>query len=142
MSNRKKNEKKIEIMVKSQFIKDMSFENFRTNERLPYSEKINYKLNINVLIENEKEPISQVVLKLFCEANDEKGSIFILEIDYGGTFEIFPIQTKEKQKILMVDCPKLLFPFLRKIAYDITREGGLSPLNIQPIDFESIKFSS
>ena len=142
MSNIKKNHKKLEILVKSQFIKDMSLENFRTNERLPNSEKINYNLSINVLIEKEKETVSQVILKLVCEANDEKGSIFILEIEYGGNFEINSIEKKEKQKILMVDCPKLLFPFLRRLAYDITREGGLTPLNIQPIDFESVKLSS
>jgi len=142
MSNIKKNKKKIEILVKSQFIKDMSLENFRTNERLPHSEKINYNLSINVLIDKEKEPVSQVILKLFCEAKDEKGRIFILEIEYGGNFKINSVENKEKQKILMVDCPKLLFPFLRRLAYDITREGGLTPLNIQPIDFESVKLSS
>ena len=132
-----KNDKTLEVLVISQFIKDMSFENFRTSEKT--LKEINYKLNINVNVEKADDVISNVVLHLFCEASDEIGNIYILEIQYGGSFKISCLEKKERRRILMVDCPNLLFPFLRRLAYDITKEGGFSPLNIKPMDFSSFQ---
>ncbi|MDG2355024.1 MAG: protein-export chaperone SecB [Paracoccaceae bacterium] len=132
-----KNDKTLEVLVISQFIKDMSFENFRTREKT--LKEINYKLNINVNVEKADDVISNVVLHLFCEASDEIGNIYILEIQYGGSFKISCLEKKERRRILMVDCPNLLFPFLRRLAYDITKEGGGSPLNIKPMDFSSFQ---
>ena len=134
--------KTIEIQVVSQFIKDMSFENFRSNQTNFSSDDINYELNITVQIEKEENPRSQVILKLLCEARDKKGTIYILEIEYGGNFEIGSAEKGEKRKILLVECPKLLFPFLRRLAYDITKEGGFFPLNIKPLDFSSVQDAS
>jgi len=132
------NEKeKIEVLVISQFIKDLSFENFRTTEKELSTGEIKYTLNITVDIKNEEGQISQVLLHLFCEANDDKGKVYILEIQYGGSFKIGSTKRDEKRTILMSECPKLLFPFLRKIAYDITRDGGVIPLNIQPMNFSA-----
>ena len=135
--NNLKNDKILEVLVISQFIKDMSFENFRTSEKS--LKDINYKLNINVNIEKAEDIISNVVLHLFCEASDKIGSIYILEIQYGGSFKINFPKNEDKRRVLMVDCPNLLFPFLRRLAYDITKEGGFSPLNINPLDFSSVQ---
>ena len=129
---------KIEVLVISQFIKDLSFENFRTTEKELYAGDIKYTLNIHVDIKNEEDQISQVILNLFCEANDDNGKVYILEIQYGGGFKIGPTKRDDKTTILMSECPKLLFPFLRKIAYDITRDGGVVPLNIQPMNFSAV----
>ena len=129
---------KIEVLVISQFIKDLSFENFRTTEKELYAGDIKYTLNINVDIKNEEDHISQVLLNLFCEANDDNGKVYILEIQYGGGFKIGSTNRDDKTTILMSECPKLLFPFLRKIAYDITRDGGVVPLNIQPMNFSAV----
>ena len=129
---------KIEVLVISQFIKDLSFENFRTTEKELYAGDIKYTLNIHVDIKNEEDQISQVFLNLFCEANDDNGKVYILEIQYGGGFKIGCTKRDDKTTILMSECPKLLFPFLRKIAYDITRDGGVVPLNIQPMNFSAV----
>ena len=127
--------KTLEISVKSQFIKDLSFENFNTLINTEKSQPLDYKININVKIEKEKDAVSQVILYLFCEAFHIKDKVYILEIEYGGNFEIKSENIKEKIHVLSIECSKLLFPFLRRIAYDITRESGFSPLNIKPIDF-------
>ena len=129
---------KIEVLVISQFIKDLSFENFRTTEKELSTGEIKYTLNITVDIKNEEGQISQVFLHLFCEANDDKGKVYILEIQYGGSFKIGSTKRDEKRTILMSECPKLLFPFLRRIAYDITKDGGVIPLNIQPMNFSAV----
>ena len=127
--------KTLEVSVISQFIKDLSFENFKT---INNSEKINpldYNININVKVEKERNTVSQVILYLFCEAYHIKNKVYILEIEYGGNFKIKSENIQEKIHVLTVECTKLLFPFLRRIAYDITRESGFIPLNIKPIDF-------
>ena len=129
---------KIEVSVISQFINDLSFENFRAMAKGLSAGEIRYTLNITVNIKNKEDLISQVILHLFCEANDDEGKVYILEIQYGGNFKIEATKTGDKTPILMNECPKLLFPFLRKIAYDITRDGGVTPLNIQPMNFSAV----
>ena len=130
--------KTLEISVKSQFIKDLSFENFNTMNKNEQNNPLDYTININVRVEEEQNAVSQVILHLFCEAFHTKRKIYILEIEYGGNFEIKTGDNQEKRHVLTVECTKLLFPFLRRIAYDITRESGFSPLNIKPIDFSHI----
>ena len=127
--------KTLEVSVKSQFIKDLSFENFNTFINTEKSQPLDYKININVKIEKEQDAVSQVILYLFCEAFHIKDKVYILEVEYGGNFEIKSENIKEKIHVLSIECSKLLFPFLRRIAYDITRESGFIPLNIKPIDF-------
>ena len=130
--------KTLEVSVISQFIKDLSFENFNTMNRNEKNKSLDYNINIDVRMVEEQNPVSQVILHLFCEALHTKRKIYILEIEYGGNFEIKTEDTQEKRHTLTVECTKLLFPFLRRIAYDITRESGFSPLNIKPIDFSQI----
>ena len=127
--------KTLEVSVKSQFIKDLSFENFNTLINTEKSQPLDYKININVKIDKEQDAVSQVILYLFCEAFHIKDKVYILEIEYGGNFEVRSENIKEKIHVLSIECSKLLFPFLRRIAYDITRESGFIPLNIKPIDF-------
>ena len=127
--------KTLEISVISQFIKDLSFENFNTMNNSEIIHPMDYKIHINVKIEKEHNTVSQAILHLFCEASYDKHKVYILEIEYGGNFEIKTETTEEKMYVLKVECSKLLFPFLRRIAYDITRESGFTPLNIKPINF-------
>ena len=127
--------RKLEVSVISQFIKDLSFENFNTINNSEKSGQLEYNININVKIEKEHDPVSQVILYLFCEAFHIKEKVYVLEIEYGGNFKIHSENIQEKIHILTVECTRLLFPFLRRIAYDITRESGFSPLNIKPINF-------
>ena len=130
--------KKLEVSVISQFIKDLSFENFNTINHGGKSGQLEYNININVKIEKEHESVSQVILYLFCEAFHIKDKIFVLEIEYGGNFKVSSENIQEKMHVLTVECTSLLFPFLRRIAYDITRESGFSPLNIKPVDFSQV----
>ena len=130
--------KKLEVSVISQFIKDLSFENFNTINHGGKSRQLEYNININVKIEKEHESVSQVILYLFCEAFHIKDKIFVLEIEYGGNFKVSSENIQEKMHVLTVECTSLLFPFLRRIAYDITRESGFSPLNIKPVDFSQV----
>ena len=63
--------------------------------------------------------------------------MFLLEISYGGLFTISGYKA-EKEEIVLVECPKVLFPFLRRIVADVTRDGGFPPLMLSPVDFKGL----
>jgi preprotein translocase subunit SecB len=61
--------------------------------------------------------------------------VFILELDYAGLFLIQNVPADQLHALLMIECPRLIFPFLRRIVADVTRDGGYPPLNLEMIDF-------
>ena len=72
--------------------------------------------------------------KLF--VGDKKVSeLFILEIEYGGIFEVTGVPEDQIHPYLMIECPRILFPYLRRIVGDVTRDGGFPPLNLEQINF-------
>ncbi|MCE2687610.1 MAG: protein-export chaperone SecB [Rickettsiales bacterium] len=145
------------INIINQYIKDLSIE-------LPHSPQIfleqSGKPNINIsididakkLINNEKEEdkkIFEVILKISAEAEtttiqsgdnskQEAKKLFILEISYAGLFQINEENTEIIEQILLIYCPNLLFPFLRRIASNIVGDAGLPPLMLEPIDFNEL----
>lgn len=71
------------------------------------------------------------------ESKTEDGAttLFILELDYAGVFHIENVPEEQMHPFLMIECPRMLFPFLRRIVHDVTRDGGFPPLNLDNIDF-------
>jgi preprotein translocase subunit SecB len=72
---------------------------------------------------------------LEAHAKSDDGVIYNVEIDYGGLFRIKNVREKMLQPVLFVDCPTLLFPFVRRVIADVVRDGGFPPLMLDPIDF-------
>ena len=64
--------------------------------------------------------------------------LFLFEIEYGGVFHIENVPDEQMHPFLMIECPRMLFPFLRRIVSDVTRDGGFPPLNLDNIDFLAI----
>ena len=79
-------------------------------------------------------------IKLNVTSKDkESGSVlFVLEIDYVGMFFIDNIPDAQMHPFLLIECPRMIFPFLRRVVSDITRDGGFPPLNLENIDFVSL----
>ena len=75
-------------------------------------------------------------------ATDQDGekpvAVFIADLSYAGVFTLTGIPEAQHEPILLVECPRLLFPFARNILADVTREGGLPPVMLQPIDFVAL----
>ena len=69
------------------------------------------------------------------KAKSDDGPVFLVELTYGGLFELVNIPADSLQLLLQVECPRLLFPFARRVVADATRDGGFPPLMIDPIDF-------
>ena len=87
--------------------------------------------------ENQYDVI--VKLKIDSKTKDETPQpIFLIEMDYVGIFQVDNVPQEQLHPFLMIECPRMLFPFLRRIVSDITRDGGFPPLNLENMDFLAI----
>lgn len=128
-----------DIQVKAQFIRDLSFESPNVLKLVDGpGTNPNLQLEINVNARNVKAGLFESVIELRAEANSKEGIIYDFEIVYGGLFAISNIREDALEPFLLVNCPALLFPFLRRIVADVTREGGFPPLFLDPIDFAAL----
>lgn len=125
------------LNVLAQFVKDFSFENPNAPGILakpPQTQpQINIQVNVNArqLADTEYE----VDLQLEAKAGEGKTMLFAADITYCGVFRIQNVPADSLQPVIMIECPRLLFPFARQIIADATRNGGYPPLMIDPIDF-------
>lgn len=131
------NEIAVEAQIVGQFIKDLSFENPSVDKRLEgVGETPNIKLEINVAAKKLKhDDLFESVIDFKAVAANKDGTIYDLEVLYAGLFRIKNMPDAALEPFLLINCPTLTFPFLRRLVADITREGGFPPLMLDPIDF-------
>jgi preprotein translocase subunit SecB len=84
-------------------------------------------------IENQYEVV--IKLKIVSKNKETDDNLFLLEMEYGGIFMITGVPDDQLHPFLLIECPRMLFPFLRRIVSDVTRDGGFPPLNLDTIDF-------
>ncbi|MEQ3745848.1 MAG: protein-export chaperone SecB [Henriciella sp.] len=124
------------IRVISQYIKDLSFE----NPGASVQEQPNIELGIDVGATPREgaENTFEVTLKLQARAGTKETALFLLEMDYAGQFQVQGFPEADLEPILLIECPRILFPFARRIIADISSEGGFPPLRIDPVDFAAL----
>lgn len=131
----------VEVQIVGQFIKDLSFENPSVDKRLEGGpgDQPNVKLEINVAATKLKQTdIFESVIDFKAVASNKDGTIYDIEVLYAGLFRIKNLPAEALEPFLLVNCPTLTFPFLRRLVADITREGGFPPLMLDPIDFAQL----
>jgi preprotein translocase subunit SecB len=125
------------IAVKAQYIRDLSFENPsapRSLQRLQEVPQVNINVNVDAKALEKRD--WEVTLELKADAKRDDEMVFIIELVYAGVFEISEhIPDEGVRPLLLIECARLLFPFARDILSSATRDGGLPPLLLQPIDF-------
>ncbi len=128
------------LIIKAQYTKDFSFENpaapavFEMMQSEP-----DVDINVNVEAAKLNGGDFEVSLMIQCDAKAEGKQIFLIELTYSGVFEIAKeIPEEHHGAILLIECPRLMFPFARNIVSDAARDGGFPPLLLQPIDFMAI----
>jgi len=127
-----------QLRVIAQYIKDFSFENPKAPDTLRAREKSpSITINVNVGTRQRGED-TEVELKLDCSAVDGTEQVFKLELSYAGLFRLVNVKPEHAPIYIMVECPRLLFPFARQIVADTTRNGGFPPLMLDPIDFVAL----
>lgn len=128
----------VRMNVLAQFIRDMSFENILAQKRSQGEVKPDVQVQVNLDAQKrEVEHQFEVTTKLniTSKAQETGDAMFILELEYTGVFHIEGVPEDQMHPFLLIECPRLLFPFLRRIVSDVTRDGGFPPLNLENIDF-------
>jgi preprotein translocase subunit SecB len=128
-----------QVRVLGQFIKDVSFENPNVHKLLGgQGDAPNLRLEVNVNGKEIAKNVYESAIEFKAEATNKAGVIYDLELIYAGLFQIEHMPTQAMEQFLLINCPALLFPFLRRIVADLTRDGGFPPLMLDPIDFAAL----
>lgn len=122
------------IQILNQYIRDLSFENLAMQKGVKAGATPQFKVQVALDARKLGENY-EVINKLTVTGTAEDQDIFIIEIDYAGQFKIENVAEAQLHPILMVECPRLLFPYLRRVVGDLTRDGGYPPLNLDSIDY-------
>lgn len=127
-----------QMRVLGQFIRDMSFENIMAQKGAPADVTPDVQVQVNLdakkrSADNQYE--TSIKLNVTSKAKDSDTTLFVLEIDYAGIFHIDNVPEDQLHPFLLIECPRMIFPFLRRVVSDVTRDGGFPPLNLENIDF-------
>jgi preprotein translocase subunit SecB len=130
-----------QLRVLGQFIRDLSFENIMAQKGAASDVQPDVQVQVNLdakkrTAENQYE--TAIKLNVTSKAKEGDATLFALEIDYVGIFDIQDVPEEQLHPFLLIECPRMIFPFLRRIVSDVTRDGGFPPLNLENIDFVSL----
>ena len=129
----------VRMSVMAQFVRDMSFENVVAQKGVSGTD-VQPDIQVAVSLDARKRQVEyqyEIVTKYkVTSKNKATGDVlFLLEVDYGGVFHVEGVPDDQLHPFLLIECPRMLFPFVRRIISDVTRDGGFPPLNIDTVDF-------
>ena len=130
----------VKTKIISQFIKDLSFENpkgpfpfAKKDDRPSISVTVDVKTNAT-----SSENLYESILSIHVSATHQDNNVFLIDLVYQGVFEIENLTDDIKEPYLLVECPRILFPFARRIIYDLHADGGLPPLLLDTVNFAEL----
>ncbi|NVO22391.1 protein-export chaperone SecB [Donghicola sp. C2-DW-16] len=131
----------MKVHILAQYVRDLSFENILAQKGA--SGDTTPEVSVNVGLDVKKRPADhqfEVIMKTKVGAKTkESGSpLFFVELEYAGVFHIEGIPEDQMHPFLLIECPRQLFPFVRRIISDVTRDGSFPPLNLENIDFVAL----
>jgi preprotein translocase subunit SecB len=127
------------VRILAQFIRDLSFENPRAPESLRAGgPQPQIDLNVEMNARVRPDGLYEVDLKLAATAHSEGQPNFQVELLYGGLFQITTVAEADLEPVLLIECPRFLFPFARRVISDVTSDGGFPPFMLEPIDFAGV----
>ncbi len=127
-----------QLRILAQFTRDLSFENPRAPDVLRAQGQPNVELGVEMSARGRPDGLFEVDLKLGASSRRDNEINFHIELLYGGLFELTGIPEEQLEVALLVECPRYLFPFARRVIADMTAEGGFPPFLIEPIDFAGV----
>ena len=132
----------VKMQILAQYIRDLSFENAVATKGAPQSD-VQPEITVQVSLDarkragdNQYELISK--FRITSTNKGDNSTLFLAELDYGGVFLIEGVPEDQMHPFLMIECPRMLFPFVRRIISDVTRDGGFPPFNMDPVDFVAL----
>lgn len=128
----------MKMNILSQFIRDMSFENVLAQRGTGGEVQPDVQVAVNLDAKKRStEHQYEVVVKLNITSRNKAPEevLFVLELEYVGVFHIEGVPDEQLHPFLLIECPRMIFPFIRRIVSDVTHDGGFPPLNLENIDF-------
>ena len=127
------------IRILAQYIRDLSFENPHAPESLRQTDtRPEIDLGVEMNARGRPDGLFEVELKLSARAIRGQDNVFVAELLYAGLFQITGVTEQDLEPVLMIECPRYLFPFARRIIADVTSDGGYPPFLLDPIDFAGV----
>jgi preprotein translocase subunit SecB len=131
-------QQQMKMHILGQFIRDMSFENFVVRKGV--SGEMSPDIQVQVALDAKKRQAEnqyEVIAKFTIDSKNkgDQAPLFLLELEYGTLFHIENVPEDQLHPFLLIECPRMMFPFVRRIVSDVTRDGGFPPLNLEVIDF-------
>jgi preprotein translocase subunit SecB len=139
------------LVVNIQYVKDLSFEvpgAPQVFSQLRAQPQVNINLDVQARRVQEGQSVFEVAIVIRAEAHEAAAqgngqaavppTVFVAELTYAGVFTLSGLPDNAVEPVLLVECPRILFPFARNILSDVTRDGGFPPVLLQPIDFVAL----
>jgi preprotein translocase subunit SecB len=126
-----------QIQVLAQYVKDLSFENPAAPLSLQ-GQKPALDVGVDVQARGLGVDQYEVTVRIRADAKSANQTVFVCEVTYAGVFMLKNITPENIQPVLLIECPRQLFPFARRVVADLTRDGGFPPLLLDPIDFMTL----
>ena len=138
-SDQNKADNNVPLLINGQYIKDLSFEAPNTPDifTLIRDEIPNIEVNIDVEAAPKGDNLFEVELKVRADAKIKEQLVYLCEVVYAGLFTV-NVSQEHVGPVLLIECPLIIFPFMRRIVADLTGDGGFAPLLLAPIDFASL----
>jgi len=132
----------LKMSVLAQYVRDMSFENVVAQKGLNSAE-VQPEMQVQVSLDARKRPTEhqyEVItrFKVTAKNKTDDAPLYLLEVDYAGIFHVEGVPEEQLHMFLMIECPRILFPFVRRIVSDVTRDGGFPPFNLDMVDFVAL----
>jgi len=128
-----------QLIINAQYVKDLSFENPRAPHSLrQQNNPPAVDINVNVGAQSLGPENFEVVLTINASAKSGEEALFIIELSYGAIITVRNVPQEMLNAVVLVETPRLMFPFARNIVAETTRDGGFPPLMINPIDFAEL----
>ena len=122
-----------------QYIRDLSFENpGAPASNMTGGANPSFNVSINVSVKKQSDDVYAVELLLNAKAQRDTNVLFNVELAYGGVFRMRNVPENQLAPLLLVECPRLIFPFARQVLASVTQQGGFPPLMMEPVDFNAI----
>lgn len=123
--------------VLAQYIKDLSVESPSAPQVFQWKEQPRLEVQFNIGVDRVGDDVHEVVIKLEVQARSDNGVHFLIDLSYGGLFGLRGIPEEGLPPFLLIEAPRLLFPFARQIIAEATQNTGFPPLLLDPIDFNA-----
>jgi len=122
----------------SQYVKDLSVENPKAPESFQWNEQPELDVQFNIAAKPVNDEVTEVELKISCNAKTSQGTAYIVELSYCGLVGMRNMPDDQKHMFSYSEAPRFLFPFARAIISDAVRNAGFAPLQLDPIDFQGL----